>query len=154
VCTLAVIYYNSELTPFLAILYKLKLNRSITTIPTGASLTHTYPRSNLITVTVGFNVETVTYKNVKFNVWDVDGHDKTRQLWRHYYTGTRGLVFVVDSADREHIGEAKKELHRVLSDPELKECIVLVYANNQDLEGGQSQFRCGSRMVLTLFPQL
>ena len=35
-----------------AILYKLKLNQSVTTIPT-----------------VGFNVETVTYKNVKFNVW-------------------------------------------------------------------------------------
>lgn len=35
-----------------AILYKLKLDQSVTTIPT-----------------VGFNVETVTYKNVKFNVW-------------------------------------------------------------------------------------
>lgn len=35
-----------------AILYKLKLNQSVTTIPT-----------------VGFNVESVTYKNVKFNVW-------------------------------------------------------------------------------------
>jgi len=33
-------------------LYKLKLGQSVTTIPT-----------------VGFNVETVTYKNVKFNVW-------------------------------------------------------------------------------------
>ena len=37
---------------FLAILYKLKLNQSVTTIPT-----------------VGFNVESVVYKNVKFNVW-------------------------------------------------------------------------------------
>jgi hypothetical protein len=36
----------------LAILYKLKLGQGVTTIPT-----------------VGFNVETVTYKNVKFNVW-------------------------------------------------------------------------------------
>ena len=54
----------------LAILYKLKLNSDITTIPT-----------------VGFNVETVTYKNVKFNVWDVGGQDKIRPLWRHYYSG-------------------------------------------------------------------
>lgn len=53
-----------------AILYKLKLGQSVTTIPT-----------------VGFNVETVTYKNVKFNVWDVGGQDKIRPLWRHYYTG-------------------------------------------------------------------
>uniref|UniRef100_A0A3P9PL60 ADP-ribosylation factor-like protein 14 n=1 Tax=Poecilia reticulata TaxID=8081 RepID=A0A3P9PL60_POERE len=70
------------------ILYKLKLGQSVTTIPT-----------------VGFNVETVTYKNVKFNVWDVGGQDKIRPLWRHYYTGTQGLIFVVDCADRDRIDE-------------------------------------------------
>ncbi|KDR75952.1 hypothetical protein GALMADRAFT_140525 [Galerina marginata CBS 339.88] len=102
------------------ILYKLKLNQSVTTIPT-----------------VGFNVETVTYKNVKFNVWDVGGQDKIRPLWRHYYTGTQGLVFVVDSQDRERIDEAKQELHRILSDREMKECLLLVFANKQDLPGGQ-----------------
>lgn len=53
------------------ILYKLKLGQDVTTIPT-----------------VGFNVETVTYKNVKFNVWDVGGQDKIRPLWRHYFSGT------------------------------------------------------------------
>ena len=53
-----------------AILYKLKINSDVTTIPT-----------------VGFNVETVTYKNVKFNVWDVGGQDKIRPLWRHYFSG-------------------------------------------------------------------
>lgn len=41
--------------------------------------------------TVGFNVETVTYKNVKFNVWDVGGQDKIRPLWRHYFSGTSSL---------------------------------------------------------------
>ena len=90
---------------------------------------------------VGFNVETVTYKNVKFNVWDVGGQDKIRPLWRHYYTGTQGLVFVVDSQDRERIDEAKQELHRILSDREMKECLLLVFANKQDLPGGTL---CGS----------
>ncbi len=62
---------SQSLTPSLpAILYKLKLNQPVTTIPT-----------------VGFNVETVTYKNVKFNVWDVGGQDKIRPLWRHYFSG-------------------------------------------------------------------
>ena len=87
---------------------------------------------------MGFNVETVTYKNVKFNVWDVGGQDKIRPLWRHYYTGTQGLVFVVDSQDRERIDEAKQELHRILSDREMKECLLLVFANKQDLPGGAS----------------
>jgi ADP-ribosylation factor 6 len=53
-----------------AILYNLKLEQDVTTIPT-----------------VGFNVETVTYKNTKFNVWDVGGQDKIRPLWRHYFSG-------------------------------------------------------------------
>ena len=87
-------------------------------------------------ILVGFNVETVTYKNVKFNVWDVGGQDKIRPLWRHYYTGTQGLVFVVDSQDRERIDEARQELHRILSDREMKECLLLVFANKQDLPGG------------------
>ena len=81
-------------------------------------------------------METVTYKNVKFNVWDVGGQDKIRPLWRHYYTGTQGLVFVVDSQDRERIDEAKQELHRILSDREMKDCLLLIFANKQDLPGG------------------
>ncbi len=91
---------------------------------------------------VGFNVETVTYKNVKFNVWDVGGQDKIRPLWRHYYTGTQGLVFVVDSQDRERVDEAKQELHRILSDREMKECLLLVFANKQDLPGGAFHHSC------------
>ncbi|KAG8036975.1 hypothetical protein G9C98_004297 [Cotesia typhae] len=78
------------------ILYKLKFGQSVTTIPT-----------------VGFNVETVTYRNVKFNVWDVGGQDKIRPLWRHYYTGTQGLIFVVDCADRDRIDEAPMKPHEI-----------------------------------------
>jgi ADP-ribosylation factor protein 6 len=99
------------------ILYKLKLGQDVTTIPT-----------------VGFNVETVTYKNVKFNVWDVGGQDKIRPLWRHYFSGTQGLVFVIDSSDRKRIEEAKQELHRIINDREMKDCLLLVFANKQDME--------------------
>ena len=98
---------------------------------------------------VGFNVETVTYKNVRFNVWDVGGQDKIRPLWRHYYTGTQGLVFVVDSQDRERIDEAKQELHRILSDREMKDCLLLVFANKQDLPGGALSHQFDSVTVLT-----
>merc|ERR1712058_151693 len=49
--------------------------------------------------TIGFNVETVEYKNISFTVWDVGGQDKIRPLWRHYFQNTQGLIFVVDSND-------------------------------------------------------
>ena len=38
---------------------------------------------------IGFNVETVEYKNISFTVWDVGGQDKIRPLWRHYFVNTQ-----------------------------------------------------------------
>ena len=69
---------------------------------------------------------------------DVGGQDKIRPLWRHYYTGTQGLIFVVDCSDKERIEEAKKELHKIISDREMKDAIILVFANKQDLKGALS----------------
>jgi ADP-ribosylation factor protein 1 len=96
------------------ILYKLKLGEVVTTIPT-----------------IGFNVETVEYKNISFTVWDVGGQDKIRPLWRHYYQNTQGLIFVVDSNDRDRVDAAHEELHKMLNEDELREAIVLVFANTQ-----------------------
>jgi ADP-ribosylation factor protein 1 len=98
------------------ILYKLKLGEIVTTIPT-----------------IGFNVETVEYKNINFTVWDVGGQDKIRPLWRHYYSNTQGLIFVVDSNDRDRVADAHDELHRMLNEDELRDAVLLVFANKQDL---------------------
>lgn len=68
-----------------------------------------------------------------FFLQDVGGQDKIRPLWRHYYTGTQGLIFVVDSADRDRIDEARQELHRIINDREMRDAIILVFANKQDL---------------------
>jgi GTPase SAR1 family protein len=39
-----------------------------------------------------------------------------RPLWRHYFQNTQGLIFVVDSNDRERVVEARDELHRMLNE--------------------------------------
>lgn len=81
----------------------------------------------------GFNVETVEYKNIQFTVWDVGGQDKIRPLWRHYFQNTQGIIFVVDSNDRDRIVEAREELQRMLNEDELRDALLLVFANKQDL---------------------
>jgi GTPase SAR1 family protein len=58
----------------------------------------------------------VEYRNISFTVWDVGGQDKIRPLWRHCFQNTQGLIFVVDSNDRERIQEAEKELHNMVID--------------------------------------
>ena len=103
------------------ILYKLKLGEIVTTIPT-----------------IGFNVEQVDYKNISFTVWDVGGQDKIRPLWRHYYQNTEGLIFVVDSNDKDRIDAAREELQKMLQEDELKDSVVLVFANKQDLPNAMS----------------
>ena len=56
-----------------------------------------------------------------------------RPLWREYYQNTSVLIFVVDSSDRERISESRDELRKLLAEEELKNCVLLVMANKQDL---------------------
>ncbi|XP_073681486.1 ADP-ribosylation factor 4-like [Garra rufa] len=98
------------------VLYKLKLGEVVTTIPT-----------------IGFNVETVDYQNISFTVWDVGGQTKIRALWKYYYQYTEGLIFVVDSSDRDRIETAAEELNAMLAEDEMRDAVLLVLANKQDL---------------------
>eukprot|EP00475_Leptophrys_vorax_P019478 TRINITY_DN2662_c0_g1_i2.p1 TRINITY_DN2662_c0_g1~~TRINITY_DN2662_c0_g1_i2.p1 ORF type:complete len:153 (+),score=25.99 TRINITY_DN2662_c0_g1_i2:172-630(+) len=113
------------------ILYKLKLGENVTTIPT-----------------IGFNVETVEFKNISFTVWDVGGQDKIRPLWRHYFNNTQGVIYVVDSNDRERAMEARDELHRMLNEDELRGCTLLVLANKQDLPNAMSAAEITDKLAL------
>eukprot|EP00658_Telonema_sp_P-2_P030369 TRINITY_DN22947_c0_g1_i1.p1 TRINITY_DN22947_c0_g1~~TRINITY_DN22947_c0_g1_i1.p1 ORF type:complete len:185 (+),score=59.99 TRINITY_DN22947_c0_g1_i1:290-844(+) len=98
------------------LLYKLKLNEAVRTIPT-----------------IGFNVETVEFKQVTFTVWDVGGQDKIRKLWRHYYEDVDAIIFVLDSNDKDRIEEARGEVETMLKEQELANASLLVLANKQDL---------------------
>ena len=52
--------------------------------------------------------------------------------------GTQGLIFVIDSSDRARIDEARQELHRIINDREMKDSLLLVFANKQDINDGTS----------------
>ena len=101
------------------ILYRLQVGTVVSTIPT-----------------IGFNVETVTYKNIKFQVWDLGGQTSIRPYWRCYYPNTQAIIYVVDSSDVERVGTSRQEFHAILEEEELADAVVLVYANKQDLPGG------------------
>jgi len=114
------------------VLYKLKLGEVVTTIPT-----------------IGFNVETVEYRNLSFNVWDVGGQHQIRKLWRHYFQGTNGLIYVVDSSDRERIEEAREELEQMLLEEELRDAVLLVLANKQDLPNSMTTTEMAEKLGLS-----
>ncbi|CAN8239201.1 unnamed protein product [Cochlearia groenlandica] len=118
------------------ILYKLKLGEIVTTIPT-----------------IGFNVEAVEYKNINFTVWDVGGQDKLRPLWKYYFQNTQGLIFVVDSNDRDRVVEARDELHKMLNEDELRGAVLLVFANKQDLPNAMNAAEITDKLGLSSLRQ-
>lgn len=114
------------------ILYKLNLGEVIHTIPT-----------------VGFNVETIKYKNITFTYWDVGGQQKIRRLWHHYFDGSDALIYVIDCNDPSRLDEAKEELYSVLSASELQDIPLLIYANKQDLPNSLTTAQIVDKLDLT-----
>ena len=105
------------------------------------------------------------------------GWFQIRPLWRHYFQNTQGLIFVVDSNDRDRVGEAKDELHRMLNEvflyihvcmhknfpanlifrfheqDELRDAVLLVFANKQDLPNAMNAAEITDRLGLNSLRQ-
>ncbi|TYZ61725.1 hypothetical protein PybrP1_008338 [[Pythium] brassicae (nom. inval.)] len=99
--------------------------------------------------TIGFNMETLQYKNIKFQVWDLGGQTSIRPYWRCYYPNTDAIIYVVDSADTDRLNIAKQELHAMLEEEELKDSILLVFANKQDQKGALNAAQISEAMGLS-----
>jgi len=113
------------------ILYQIKLGEVVTTIPT-----------------IGFNVETLPFRESDITAWDVGGRSKTRPLIRHYISGTQILVVVVDSTDHERVPEIAEEYEWLLKEEELDEAVLLFFANKQDLPNALTVQQISDRLGL------
>ena len=98
------------------ILYKLALDEVIVTEPT-----------------IGSNVEEVTHKNLKLQVWDLGGQENLRSAWDAYYANTHAVIFVIDSADESQIQTSKAEFLTMLVHNDLKDAVLLIFANKCDM---------------------
>ncbi|KAG7331485.1 hypothetical protein KOW79_005454 [Hemibagrus wyckioides] len=103
------------------VLYRLKFNEFVNTVPT-----------------IGFNTEKIKLSNgaakgISCHFWDVGGQEKLRPLWKSYSRCTDGIIYVVDSVDVDRLEEAKTELHKVTKFAENQGTPLLVIANKQDL---------------------
>ena len=64
--------------------------------------------------TVGLNIEHLQYKRYSLTMWDVGG--QITKLWRHYFDKIDGVIFVVDSTDKDRLIRAKQELEKLMTD--------------------------------------
>ena len=82
---------------------------------------------------IGLGVETLEHKGICLNVWDLGGQEKILPVWRHFYEKAQGIIFVIDSTDRDRLEIAKVELQKILHENLLCDAAILIYANKQDL---------------------
>jgi GTPase SAR1 family protein len=104
------------------------------------------------------NVEEITYHDLQWTVWDMSGQFIIfGPLWKHYYTGTDAIIYVVDATDDERrLSQAGSELRQIMSDnDELANLPVLIYGNKQDLANNAvNSQELGDRLGLLSPPTL
>ena len=102
------------------ILYRLSIGQLVKTTPT-----------------IGSNVEEISYNNVKLQAWDLGGQQSTRSVWDVYFVNTDAIIYVIDTHD-ETYDDSKTQFYKLLSNEALKNAIILIYANKQDLPGAKN----------------
>merc|ERR1712217_849256 len=60
----------------------------------------------------------------------------------------QGLIFVVDSNDRDRIADAREELHHILGADEMRDSVLLVFANKQDLPNSMTTSEVSEKLGL------
>ena len=90
------------------IIYKLKLDEMMTTI-----------------TKIARKVEPVEYKNLNFDMRMAGGQDRIQTRRRQYYRRIHGLVYTIDSDDRDRIVETSEELIKMLNEDEMCDAVVM-----------------------------
>ena len=106
------------------ILYKLLADRNVVCKPT-----------------INANIEQFEHKSTTFLMWDVGGPDNLRDQWSAYYKGTRAVILVLDSTDVTRLPIIKEKMHKVMKHKELKNSVLLIYANKQDQHNSLSPLK-------------
>jgi small GTP-binding protein len=102
-----------------------------------------------IAPTIAFNLETVEIGNLKLQIWDLGGQHQLRPYWRLYVKGTAGIVFIVDSTDKQRVGLCAEELANLLNESELAGAPLIILANKQDLTDAMRPEEVGQHLALS-----
>jgi ADP-ribosylation factor protein 1 len=100
------------------------------------------------TPTIGCNNEQVGYKGLKLNVVDMGGRDSSRNLWAHHYPTTDAVIFVIDSTDASRFDEVKHEVQSMCGEELQPHCVLLFFANKQDVPGATDVATLASKLAL------
>jgi len=84
---------------------------------------------------VGFHVEILFYMRlIKIISWDIGcWASRVKKLYEYYYPNIDGIIFIIDSHDKDRFDDAIECFQEILEADELKNCPILIMANKQDM---------------------
>ncbi|XP_067939195.1 uncharacterized protein [Watersipora subatra] len=103
----------------------------------------------MVTPTVGFNIETLTPQDgAVFKVWDIGGGSQAKYMWKRCLQQSKGIIYVVDSSDRDRFDESQEELSFLLDSSNSENIPLVVLANKRDLPGSAASTEVAQALAL------
>lgn len=100
------------------LLHMLKNDKYTQTLPTGQP-----------------NSEELKMGNIRFNTFDLGGHETARKIWKDYFPAVDAIIFLIDSSDVKRFDEVKEELENILNSAELANIPIAILGNKIDKSG-------------------
>ena len=99
---------------------------------------------------IAYNVTSLEIDGRDCTLWDVSGSPLTRDLWKHYLSGTDCLVWVIDSSNLCRLRESRDLLKKIVAHRALRGVPIVVVANKQDLPTARTSFELEEVLQLDL----
>ena len=79
------------------LLHMLKTDKYTQTLPTGQP-----------------NSEELKMGNIRFNTFDLGGHETARKIWKDYFPAVDGIIFLIDASDVKRFDTVQQELENII----------------------------------------
>ena len=89
--------------------------------------------------TINPHSEELVIGDISFNTFDLGGHEIARKIWKNYIFNMDGIIFLIDTTDRERLELVKEEIDKLLENPDLFDTPICILANKIDLPGSTSE---------------